>query len=160
MYTKHGYSNHPLYWVWAYMKSRCCNKNDTRYDGYGGRGITVCSEWLNNPKSFIEWALNSGWEKDLFLDREDNDGDYTPTNCRFVNVTESNVNQRKRIDNTSGFRGVHYHITKKKWFARIQIYGKRKFIGEFKTALSAALARDNYILKNQLPHPLNFAGGN
>ena len=110
LFTKlHRYRKHSLYTVWRGMKVRCYNENDRDYKNYGERGITVCSEWKNSFKAFIEWALPL-WEKGLQIDRKDNDGNYEPSNCRFVSCKENIHNQRLlRNSNTSGFRGVSYH---------------------------------------------------
>ena len=97
-FTKHGYNRknnqHPLYKTWAGMKDRCYNKKNKCYKDYGGRGITVCPEWLNNPKAFIEWALKNDYAQGLQIDRIDNNGNYEPDNCRFVSSAENNRNRR------------------------------------------------------------------
>lgn len=72
------------------MIYRCQNEND-KY--YGARGISVCQEWLDDSDSFVNWALNNGWRRGLVIDRIDNHLGYTPDNCRFVTVTESNQNR-------------------------------------------------------------------
>jgi len=63
---------------------------------YGGRGVAVCDEWLD-PKAFCEWALATGYERGLTIDRIDNDGDYEPSNCRFITTEENNQNRRCTI---------------------------------------------------------------
>ena len=83
-----------LYWCWKAIKQRCLNPRCRAYHNYGGRGITVCDEWCEF-EPFLAWALAAGWHKGLDLDRIDNDGDYTPDNCRFVTRRE-NVNNRRR----------------------------------------------------------------
>jgi hypothetical protein len=159
---KHGYAKrkkqHHLYKIWCGMVSRCYNKNVPCFYNYGGRGITVCKEWKENPVSFIEWAKDK-WISGLVIDRVNNDADYSPDNCHFVTIAMNNINQRKRRDNSSGFRGVNYHSKHNVWDARVQIMKERKHIGSFKTIEEAAMARDNYIIQNNLPHPLNFADG-
>ena len=84
---------HPLYRVWTGMKTRCTNSNESSYKNYGGRGIAVCDEW-QEFEPFMEWALTNGYKHGLEIDREDNDGDYTPENCRFVTSAMNARNKR------------------------------------------------------------------
>jgi Helix-turn-helix domain len=84
----------PLIGVYKGMLSRCYNKRNKSYYFYGGRGIEVCHEWRKSFTAFKAWALAHKWKRGLFLDRENVDGDYTPANCRFISILESNRNRR------------------------------------------------------------------
>jgi hypothetical protein len=93
---KHGQctsNEHSPFWrIWRSMKVRCCNPNNEHWSRYGGRGITICNEWLSNFLAFYEWAKDL-WKPGLQIDRIDNDGNYTPNNCRFVTAKENMRNQ-------------------------------------------------------------------
>lgn len=96
----HGESHTKLYYVWQDMRKRCTNPNHHAYEYYGGRGITVCDEWLNSYEAFQEWALNNGYEQGLTIDRENNNEGYSPDNCRWVTMLVQSHNQRPRKDMT------------------------------------------------------------
>lgn len=158
--TKHGLSTrkdmHPLYGVWKNMKGRCYSEGRKDFDSYMGRGIYVCDEWLHSFKPFYDWAIVNGYEEGLEIDRRDNDGSYEPSNCRFTTRQINNINQRVRKDNIIGYRGVGQDKRSVKWFFIIN-YNKISYKKYgFKTANDAAIARDVYIIKNKLPHHLNF----
>lgn len=72
--TKHGYrkkdNTHSAYRAYRGIMSRCYNLNDAEYKWYGAVGVTICDEWKNNPKAFIEWSLNNGWNKGLHIDKD------------------------------------------------------------------------------------------
>lgn len=95
---KHGMSNSRIFSIWANMLSRCTNPNSTHFKRYGGRGITVCDEWLGEEGSvnFINWALNNGYSDELTIDRINNDKGYSPDNCRWVT---NKVQQRNKSTN-------------------------------------------------------------
>jgi hypothetical protein len=91
---KHGLRGHRLYSIWASMKTRCYNENSSGYKNYGGRGIIICDEWINEDDGFINfynWAMNNGYSSELTLDRENVNGNYEPSNCRWSDrVTQAN----------------------------------------------------------------------
>lgn len=85
-------SDRRLSGVHSNMKSRCSNPNNTHYKYYGGRGITVCEEWQHVDK-FREWAYNNGYKPGLTIDRIDVNGNYEPSNCRWVTMQEQQFNK-------------------------------------------------------------------
>jgi len=89
----HGMTKTALYEVWSGMKARCNNKNNPAYKRYGNRGISVCNEWNDSFLLFYKWAINNGYKKGLMLDRTNNNGNYKPANCRFVNRSTQNLNK-------------------------------------------------------------------
>ena len=89
----HGYSGTALYRTWHDMKTRCYYKRSMKYPRYGGRGIQVCDEWKKDASAFVLWALSNGYVEGLQIDRVDNNGNYEPTNCRFVSGA---INARNR----------------------------------------------------------------
>lgn len=78
---------------WVNMKTRCLSRNNAKYKDYGARGITICDEWLDF-KNFHEWAINNGFKDDLTLDRIDVNGNYEPSNCRWITMFEQASNKR------------------------------------------------------------------
>lgn len=154
---KHRLSGHPLYWVWHAIKQRCYNPKSKVYKDYGKRGITLCGEWQNNVEKFIKWCLKNGWGKGLFIDRIDNDGNYKPNNCRFVDAGLNNRNKRLlTLRNKSGYRGVYRRKKDKKWIAAICVGGKSQRLGCFDNPLFAALRYDAKAIQLNDGRPLNF----
>ncbi|MBQ3021944.1 MAG: hypothetical protein IJD91_01275 [Clostridia bacterium] len=95
--TTHGNSNSRLYSIWKNMKQRCNNPNASKYGTYGGRGICVCDEWLNNFPAFRTWALSHGYADNLSIDRIDNNKGYFPENCRWADNKTQCRNLRKNV---------------------------------------------------------------
>ncbi len=91
---KHGHRKERIYRIWTGIKTRCNNPNDVTYKRYGGRGIKVCDEWLNNFQAFYDWAMANGYSDDLTIDRINTNGNYEPSNCRWSTQKEQQNNKR------------------------------------------------------------------
>lgn len=92
-HTTHGHSKHRLYTTWSNMKTRCLNPRNRAYKWYGARGIAICEEWYDFM-NFYHWAIDNGYSDNLTIDRIDPDGNYEPTNCRWVTIEEQQGNRR------------------------------------------------------------------
>lgn len=92
-HSLNGLYEHPLYCVWANIKSRCYDRNNKSFKNYGGRGVTMCESWQKSFLSFYE-DVNSGYNQGLQIDRIDNSGIYSKENCRWVTSKINNNNRR------------------------------------------------------------------
>ena len=151
----HGLHKNKFYSTWAHMMSYCFNPKFHQYGDYGGRGITVCEEWLD-IRNFIKWAdVTFPNTSDVNLNRINTNGNYNPENCRWATKTEQNINQRMKRSNTSGYVGVCFDKWHDKWVSQISFNCKNVRLGRFLTKEEAVEARDNYIIQNNLPHKLS-----
>lgn len=147
--TTHGKNKNyviaPEYKTWHMMVQRCTNPNNDGYGDYGGRGIKVCDRWLN----FEDFYADMGDRPSLkySLDRIDNNGNYEPSNCRWATQTDQSRNQRLRIDNTSGHKGIRWESRRSKWRTYINVNGKQIFIGHFDSLPEAVDARKQAEIK-------------
>lgn len=153
--VKHGLHSNRFYNTWKHMLHRCSNPNNKDYKDYGGRGITVCEEWLD-VTNFVAWCDLTHPKLEWYsLDRINVDGNYEPNNCRWADTLTQRLNQRISTANTSGFVGVDFRPSENKYVARISVLGNRVYIGYFDSIEEAVQARDNYITQNNLPHKLS-----
>lgn len=106
--SKHGLSQHRLFHVWSSMKNRCLNVASRSYRRYGGRGIKVCDEWKTDFYAFYVWSIENGYADNLTIDRINNDGPYSPDNCRWatIDVQANNKSICKYIE----YKGVRRTI--------------------------------------------------
>lgn len=137
--TSHGLHKHPLYKVYVYMKSRCNNTKDSSYIRYGGKGITVCDRWLESFENFYNDVIE-GYSKELQLDRIDNDGNYEPSNCRWVTHSQNQMNKGANRESSSRYKGVHWDKRSSKWVAQIGFNKKPTYLGRYDCEKEAALA--------------------
>jgi hypothetical protein len=98
-----------LYQLWLNMHQRTTNSKSPVFKHYGGRGISICSEW-NDSQSFLRWALESGYKEGLEIDRINNDGNYEPSNCRWVTRQQNTLNKRKREDYGINYDHGSYYV--------------------------------------------------
>lgn len=118
---KHGCSYERLYPIYRSMLERCNNINDKSYFRYGGRGIKVCDEWAEDYLAFRTWAFNNGYDENAprgqcTIDRIDCDGNYEPSNCRWVDMKTQIHNQHPAYT----FMKKPEHAS---WYG---VYGKKK----------------------------------
>lgn len=91
--TTHGQRHTRLYRTWQGMKDRCYATTHKSFHQYGGRGITVCKQWMRF-ESFYKWAMANGYSDALTIDRKNGDKDYTPSNCRWATTKEQATNKK------------------------------------------------------------------
>lgn len=133
---KHGKSNTRLYTIWLNLIDRCYRKKNRRFIDYGGRGITVCDEWRTAFKAFNDWAMANGYEDNLQIDRTNNNGNYDPSNCRWV---RSVVNVRNRRCNKLNMaRAICIRILRKRRIKTIRELAKIYSVCESTIDLVAA----------------------
>ena len=144
--TIHGYSKYPLFSTWLSMKDRILNSENPEYKNYGGRGIGIFPPWQVDFQLFCDYvsALPNFERKKYSIDRVNNNGNYEPGNIRWTTRHIQNTNKRKREDNTSGYVGVS--IFRNKW----QSFIGGKHLGHFETKEQGVIARNNYIISNNL----------
>lgn len=122
---KHGCSSGPrrkLYDVWRQMHRRCYSPACKDYPAWGGRGITICSEW-HDVRAFCEWAESSGYRDGVTIERRNNDGNYCPENCHWIPNERQASNtrrltylvafgERRRLDEWARISGIKYRTLK------------------------------------------------
>ena len=128
------------------MKKRCYNKNSHAYAEYGGRGIYICDEWLKDRHKFVEWGLTHGFRRDLSIDRIDNDGPYSPENCRWVDM-QTQCNNR-RSNHIVVVDGIRHNLTE--WATTLHV--------DFST-VSYFLSKGQTAFEEFVRKKLNFSGG-
>lgn len=153
---KHGKSNLRIHKIWSNIKQRCFNENNLRYQYYGARGITICNEWKDDFMSFYNWAMMNGYKDNLSIDRIDVNGNYEPSNCRWATQSEQNANTRNRKNSTTGQRNIYKF--KNYFLVIIKYKNEIIFRKKFSSLDEAINERNNFIIKNNLPHLIEVMG--
>lgn len=116
-------ASYKLYQIWIAMRRRCYDTTVINYSYYGGRGITVCDEWLTSYEAFETWAIENGYTEGLSIDRIDADGNYCPENCRWITRSENSKEaalrlgekrREKSVYKLAREAGLSYYIVKKR----------------------------------------------
>ena len=95
--TMDGKSKDRLCQIWRAIKARCNNEKNNRYKYYGLKGIKVCNEWMSNYSEFENWAISNGYADNLTIDRIDNNGNYEPSNCRWIDNKKQQRNKSNNV---------------------------------------------------------------
>lgn len=138
--TTHGKTKSVEYCAWLDMRSRCTDQNQKRYHDYGGRGITICREWLDSFEAFYR-DMGDRPAYCHSLDRMDNEGNYNKENCQWATRTTQQRNSRIFVTNTSGVKGIHLDKKSNKYEAYIYVNNKKITLGRFFTLEQATTAR-------------------
>ena len=152
-----------LYFKWFQIKQRCHDENYKDYHMYGGRGVKMCDEWLNDKQAFYTWCLANGYDKDLDLDKDIGSRRlgieppiYSPETCTFVpNMTNAKATRKIVSTNTTGYRGVSFNKTKGYYVATIMNDKKPIHLKYSKYAIKCAMAYDKWIEDNKSEHTPN-----
>lgn len=136
-------SRTPIYRSWERMLTRCRYPRYEHFSRYGGRGISVCEEWRNSFTAFYNWAMSNGYAPELWLDRIDYDGNYSPENCRWVTPKAS-------ANNKSNNRFLEYNgesFTVAEWAERLEVNKNT-----LRTRISRGWSVEDCISVAPLPH--------
>lgn len=136
--STHGMYKSLEYASWLHMLNRCGNPKNDGYDGYGGRGITVCKRWLKFENFFEDMGIR---KKGLSIERIDNNKGYYKENCKWATTLEQSRNKRPRKKNKVGVVGIGWDKQRCKYRVQIGVNGKNYFVGRFATLEQAKTAR-------------------
>lgn len=151
---RYGNELHPLYTRWLSMNQRCNNPNHKQYRDWGGRGICISNELkkFNDYVSIVENLPN--YSLDNSLDRIDNNKDYSKDNLRWTSSNTQVANQRPNSRGFNKYTGVGWSKAHNRWVARVSYKGKVLLSKVTLTEEEALTARNQFIIDNDLPHPI------
>lgn len=103
---KHNMAHSRIYHIYQGVKQRCLNLKNPSYYLYGGRGISICAEWVDNFQAFYGWSMENGYTDEMTLDRIDSEKDYSPRNCQWIskNANSARVQDRNGTPETIAAR--------------------------------------------------------
>lgn len=132
-----------LYHVYHGIKQRCYNPRNPKYDIYGGKGIAMCQEWLDDYAVFKQWSIENGYQDSvgLSIDRKDSDGDYSPTNCQWISLSQNSAKANIGLQKNKSKRGRMFGVDPEGH--TIEIYNVSKF------------CRENDLDRSSVSHRLN-----
>ncbi len=151
--TTHGGKKTRLYQTWINMRRRCNDPKAKDYKNYGALGVTYTPAW-DDFSIFRDWALSTGYNDNLTIDREKVEGNYEPSNCKWSDWNTQAANQKKEPNKSSQYLGVSKK--KNRWEASAKRLKLAYHIGVYDSELEAAIARDDFIKSKGWPHKLNF----
>lgn len=140
--NNHGLTGTRLYCIHVNMVARCYNNKSMQHKNYGGRGVTICEGWLSNFKVFYDWAMANGYKDNLTIDRINNDGNYEPSNCRWItNKEQQNNRSNNNIIEIKGKKKNLAQWCKELNLKRRTIYRRVEYGMTFYEALTIPLKR-------------------
>lgn len=142
-HEKHNMCDMPEYTSWCKMKSRCSNKNNTHYEYYGGRGISVCQEWVDSFVSFYNY-IGPKPNKSYTIDRIDTNGNYEHGNVKWSTKSEQSYNRGLNSNNRLGQKNIIFDKERNKYRVEVGYKYKKFYVGRFNTLDEALQARNNF----------------
>lgn len=149
----HGLSKTCEYRIWQQMKLRCLQPKRHNYKDYGGRGITICKQWIHSFETFYKNMGIRPTSKHS-IDRIDNDGNYTPENCKWSTPQEQARNRRLPKRKNTKYHGIQ-RSRSGDWQVVIATPDGRVTTGTFKNDKCAAIAYNNKVIELGLDNKLN-----